>query len=316
MTGMRAYVGITDYEWFRFLSARRDLDEVNFWKPGGKGGFSALEPGEIFLFKLHAPRNFIVGGGYFAHFAPPLPATLAWESFGDKNGAASFDEMLRRIAKYRKEPFDPAADPLIGCVLLEQPFFFPEESWIPAPRDWQSEIVQGKGYDLTSGVGREIWDQLQPRLASLKAPVIEETSVVRELPGPAYGEPVLVRPRLGQGTFRVVVTDSYERRCAVTGEKTLPVLQAAHIKPFRLVNTHEPRNGLLLRSDIHTLFDKGYVTVMPDCHFEVSRRLKEDWENGRDYYALHGREIRVPRVKELRPDAAYLSWHAEQVFRG
>jgi putative restriction endonuclease len=313
---MRAYVGITDYEWFRFLSARPDLDEVNFWKPGGKGGFGALEPGEIFLFKLHSPRNFIVGGGYFAHFAPPLPATLAWESFGDKNGAASFDEMLRRIAKYRKEPFDPMGDPLIGCILLEQPFFFPKERWIPAPRDWQSEIVQGKGYDLTSGVGREIWQRLQPRLATLGAPVIEEGAVIREAPGLAYGEPALRRPRLGQGTFRVLVTDSYDRRCAVTGERTLPVLQAAHIKPFNLVKHHDPRNGLLLRSDIHTLFDKGYVTVTPDCHFEVSRRLKEDWENGRVYYDMHGREIRVPRKRELRPDAAYLGWHAENVFLG
>jgi hypothetical protein len=47
-----------------------------------------------------------------------------------------------------------------------------------------------------------------------------------------YGNPLMVRPRLGQGSFRVLVTETYQRRCALTGEKTLPVLEAAHIKPY------------------------------------------------------------------------------------
>ena len=69
-------------------------------------------------------------------------------------------------------------------------------------------------------------------------------SAVRELP-PRYGEPVLVRPRLGQGAFRVVVTEGYGRACAVTGEHSLPVLEAAHIKPFDAEGPHDIRNGLL-----------------------------------------------------------------------
>jgi hypothetical protein len=76
-----------------------------------------------------------------------------------------------------------------------------------------------------------------------------------------------VRQRLGQGAFRVLVTDAYERRCAVTGEKALPVLQAAHIRPVTKEGTHQLDNGLLLRSDIHALFDQGYVTVTPDHRF-------------------------------------------------
>jgi putative restriction endonuclease len=82
------YVGITDYDWFRFLSALTGLDEVNFWQPGGRTNFQALRPGELFLFKLHAPRNFIVGGGVFAR-ADILPISLAWEAFGVSNGAPS-----------------------------------------------------------------------------------------------------------------------------------------------------------------------------------------------------------------------------------
>ena len=75
------YVGITDYDWFRFLSALPNVDEVNFWQPGGRTNFKALQSGELFLFKLHSPRNFIVGGGVFAR-ADILPTSLAWDAFG------------------------------------------------------------------------------------------------------------------------------------------------------------------------------------------------------------------------------------------
>jgi putative restriction endonuclease len=132
---------------------------------------------------------------------------------------------------------------------------------------------------------------------------------------PRYGEPVTVLPRLGQGTFRVLITDIYARRCAVTEERTLPVLEAAHIRPYGRSGPHDPRNGLLLRSDIHTLLDRGYVTVTPDMRFEVSRRIKEEFENGRDYYALHGRPIRPPRREAWALAPEFLEWHANNVFR-
>ena len=123
-------------------------------------------------------------------------------------------------------------------------------------------------------------------------------------------------PRLGQGAFRVLVTDVYGRRCAVTQERTLPALEAAHIRPYGDGGAHEARNGMLLRRDIHSLFDAGYVTVTPDLDFEVSRRIKEEFENGRHYYALHGNRISAPEDASLRPDPDALTWHNEHCFRG
>jgi len=117
---MRAYVGITDYDWFSFLSNRPNLDEVNFWKPGGKSGFKALEPGGLFLFKLHAPRHFIVGGGYFAHFSR-IPASLAWDAFAEKNGARTREEMRLRIAAYRQERIGPQDDPRVPAPHPQRP---------------------------------------------------------------------------------------------------------------------------------------------------------------------------------------------------
>ena len=310
---MNAYVGITDYEWYSLLSGRPDLDEVNFWKPGGEAVFRALSPGGPFLFKLHAPRNFIVGGGYFGHFSR-IPLSLAWEAFEEKNGARTIEEMRLRVGEYRRTAIGPGDDPTIGCILLEQPFFLPESEWIPAPADWKPSIQQGKRYDFASGIGRDLWDRVQRALTAADTNARNNGLRVRHPSPPAYGDPVLVRPRLGQGTFRVLVTDNYDRRCAVTGERTLPVLEAAHIKPYSLVMEHDTRNGLLLRSDIHTLFDRGYVTVTPDYRFRVSRRLKEDWQNGRDYYELNDRLIRVPELANATPDVNFLHWHLENRF--
>lgn len=152
---MKAFVGVTDGDWYRFLRQRPDLDEINFWQPGGNRAFSTLQPGEPFLFKLHYPDNFIVGGGFFAH-SSVIPFSLAWDAFRDKNGAHTFEEMRRRIERYRRTPPNPREDYKIGCILLEQPFFFDQSDWIPTPPDFAKNIVQGKTYDIGSGLGKEL----------------------------------------------------------------------------------------------------------------------------------------------------------------
>jgi putative restriction endonuclease len=123
-----------------------------------------------------------------------------------------------------------------------------------------------------------------------------------------------VEPRLGQGTFRVAVTAAYGGACAVSGEHSLPALEAAHIRPFGDNGPHHVRNGLLLRADIHRLFDKGYVTVTPDHRFVVSGRLAQEWENGKIYYAKDGSEIALPHSRGDWPDSELLRWHNEHVF--
>ena len=164
--GIKLVVAVTDDDWFEMLRRKLDLPEVNFWSPAPKN-FRALQQGEFFLFKLHAPRNVIVGGGIFA-YTSTLPCSL----------------------------------------------------------------------------------------------------------------------------------------------------DAAHIRPYCDGGKHEPPNGLLLRSDIHRLFDSGYVTVSPNLHFEVSCQIREEFENGRDYYALHGKRIAVPQKPELGPASRALAWHSDHCFRG
>jgi len=303
---MQAYVGITDGDWFELLRSLHDLDEVNFWQPSGNRQFKALNPGELFLFKLHSPHDYIVGGGLYAH-SSLLPISLAWESFEISNGARNLSEMRNRVAKYRRQDEYRTADYTIGCILLEQPFFLPENAWIPVPSDWKTNIVQGRGYDLSIEPGLSLWRQLHAATSSASA-VREERA--------RYGQPIITLPRLGQGSFRILVTDAYDRRCAVTNERTLPALDAAHIKPYSESGQHIINNGILMRRDLHALFDKGYVTVTPSMKVEVSRRIKEEYENGRDYYRLQGSTIRVPVNPSNRPSREYLEWHNLNIYRG
>jgi putative restriction endonuclease len=216
--------------------------------------------------------------------------------------------MLAQIQPHRPSPIDPHADQ-VGCLVLVEPFFLDRAHWIQPPADWARNIVQGKGYDSDIGEGALLWARVQ---AALAAASVRERVIAED----RYGRPMLVQPRLGQGAFRVLVTDAYQRRCSVTGERTLPVLDAAHIKPYAQSGPHRLENGLLLRTDLHALFDRGYVTVTPDLQLRVSRRIREEFENGRDYHALDRRKMRLPASPHPPPSAEFLEWHGDSVFRG
>ena len=110
--------------------------------------------------------------------------------------------------------------------------------------------------------------------------------------------------------------DAYSGACAVTGEHSAPALEAAHIVPYREGGPHRIDNGLLLRSDVHRLFDRGYVTITPDLRFRVGDSLRDEFSNGRSYYPLSGSRIAVPTDAALAPKRDHLEWHKTHVFRG
>ena len=117
-------------------------------------------------------------------------------------------ELVQRVEKYRKTA-QSTAD-LIGCNLLTSPFFFEEDDWIPIPKDWPRNVQRGYTYDTETQSGATMWLRVRDQLARKElAEVVEE---------PLFGKEFLTQARLGQGTFRTLVTEAYERRCAVTCE--------------------------------------------------------------------------------------------------
>jgi putative restriction endonuclease len=236
---------------------------------------------------------------------------MAWEAFGPKNGVESLIEMRRRVEKYRRASPTPNLDYEIGCIMLEQPAFFDETDWIEVP-DWQINIQTGRGYRLDEEPGATLWQRVQGLLAT--TPSAAGVVSVREPAGPRYGPPVFKFPRLGQGSFQASIIDAYARRCAITGERVLPVLEAAHIRAYGEGGEHRVDNGLLLRRDLHALFDRGYLTVSPQMDVLVSKRLKEEFHNGEEYLAMTGYRLLAPTRPADRPNPEFLDWHNQHRF--
>lgn len=116
-----------------------------------------------------------------------------------------------------------------------------------------------------------------------------------------------IRLRQGQPAFRSALLRAYGERCAVTGSATMEVLEAAHISPYLGSHTNFVTNGLLLRSDIHTLFDLHRLTILPDLTVSLHPRLRRG-----DYQELHGSPFRVmPLDLTLQPDLDLLRQHNE-----
>lgn len=93
------------------------------------------------------------------------------------------------------------------------------------------------------------------------------------------------------------------------------MLQAAHILPVTAGGEHRLDNGLLLRSDVHTLFDRGYLSVDPGHRLLVSPRLREDFGNGDQFYARAGQVIDMPERRADRPRSHFLERHVDEVFK-
>lgn len=313
---MKLYIGVTDNNWYNYLK-RINPEDVNFWQPGGNANFRILSAGGPFLFKLKSPINEIAGVGFFSS-QTFLPINMAWDVFGERNGCESFDRFKQMILQYRTDKEN--LNPTIGCIVLTNPIFFKQEDWLDLPVDWSINIVQGKSYDINSTIGAELWrkvEELIYKYLSVDANEgVKSQLILEDTELPRYGNSILTKIRLGQGAFRVLVTDAYSRRCSVTGERTLPVLEAAHIKSYASSGPHFISNGLLLRSDLHKLFDSGYITITNEYKVVVSKSIKEEFENGREYYQFHGKELVGLPVREFdKPKQSFIEWHNNR-FKG
>ena len=115
--------------------------------------------------------------------------------------------------------------------------------------------------------------------------------------------------RRGQPQFRGALLAAYGRKCAMTDTAVADVLEAAHIRPYNGPSTNHVTNGLLLRSDIHALFDLGLLSISPDT---LTIYCSQQIRNEPFYIGLHGTQVRVPSSASQRPDVSALRTHFEQ----
>ena len=137
----------------------------------------------------------------------------------------------------------------------------------------------------------------------MKGAPIRRTSTVLK---PVKFKQVVIEQRQGQAGFRQALMIAYNYKCAVTGCDVRDTLQAAHIVPVSNSGQHHLQNGLLLRADIHNLFDRGLLTI--DNQFKV--HLHSSISSSLTYKALHGKKLAViPSTKEFKPSTKFLAQH-------
>ena len=279
-----------------------------------------------YCLSLRSPTTISQGGGTFVRYEKTR-LSEAWRLYGKMNGCDTFGEFQQALLGMERtlQSRSLRDDPIIGCIIWEGCHYYSDEEWIESPDSFKSQIVSGKTYDIDMADGQGINAEFEAGRSSMllhRADQLHEADPFRqtlidwdsERSQPQFGLPYLTRPRLGQGGFRSLVLDAYGKQCAITREHTEPVLEAAHIVPYRDGGAHSLSNALLLRSDFHTLFDRGYVTVTPNYILEVSDSIREHYNNGVRYEQRHGSLISVPQEIQRRPDPELLRWHNDHVF--
>ena len=249
----------------------------------------------------------------------------AWTIWGQGNGVLTEHELAARAQVYRgrtASPIEP--DPTIGCVVLRNIFFAERDDELQQPPNWSGNIVTYTGYDLAQPAKRPYTEYVQHAFTALQGRARVDFAwepdlrgVTLEWEGPRYGPPMLVRPRMGQGHFKRAVAAAYDNRCAVTASATFPSLEAAHIKPFAEGGEHAVSNGLLLRTDVDRLYDRGYLSVDADLRLRVSPQLRAHGWNGVEFYQRESEGYRIPAPYDARhrPNRDALAWHFETKFR-
>lgn len=215
------YVGITDTNWVSVLREEyynRKLGKyVNFWTPGTRE-FKAIEPGDMFLFKLHNRKSTgengeIVGGGYFSYYEK-LSILDAWEKYGRGNGRDSLQQMQESLhGMQEKNNIQSSIE--IGCIILENAFFL--DKWIEEPSDWGKSIVSGKRYTTDTKIGAEIYNtvnEVKKENSNSDSEIVYEIEMEMDNLSLEGRERVaLVKTRVNQGIFRERLLKKYSTCC-------------------------------------------------------------------------------------------------------
>lgn len=192
--------------------------------------------------------------------------------------------------------------------------------------------------DQTTGVTYELYDVTQHGVWDLRPSAEGKWEAVKLDLGPAeqalaearaevYGDSLpdfsnepearrfemrAIAMREGQPQFKAALLDAYAGKCAITGCAVQAILEGAHIVPYAAggMASNVVPNGLLLRSDIHTLFDRGLLWVDRDGFVQLGPDL-----DGSEYTPLRGRKLRLPEHPAEHPHPDHLAHHRVHTAR-
>jgi putative restriction endonuclease len=261
--------------------------EINFWTPT-PWNVSRLASGDKLYFMLKSPIRKIGGYGQFVEYKN-MSVNDAWNKYGFKNGCTSKQELIERLDKYKASNSSDersVTDSEIGCIVLTNAVYYDDDKFLDLDNyeiDFSRFIVKIKYYNENDPL--EIATQSTLKEFELLPTSIEKLKKSR-----------LVTERKGQGNFRAIITTAYSNKCCITSETTPELLEAAHIQPYFDENSNHVKNGLLLRVDLHKLYDNGLLYIDESFKIHISPEVKSEF-----YRKLNGTTIRLPENNNLHP---------------
>lgn len=296
----RFAIAPTDEEWFLHLRENQLTNQVNFWTPT-PWNVKGLKKGERLYFMLKSPIRKIGGYGEFMYYEN-MNVEEAWKKFGLGNGVRSLSELEQRAGKYVNKR-SVKENKQIGCIVLSNCIFLEESLFFPAHDlevEFPIQVVKIKYFD-------EIVSWRPPDPLTQASEENSKFSLVTSGKVPMKLRDV--RQREGQPAFRKKILNNYGGRCAVTGETCDNLLEAAHVQPYQNAKSNHVQNGILLRVDLHRLFDAGLMTI--DTNFQVkfsSEFTSLSYKNFRD------KVLDTSVIVDL-PSLEALEYHNKNVFR-
>lgn len=271
----------TEIKWAEFLMEKGITGEVNFWTPTD-WKIRGLKRGDRLYFMLKSPIRQIGGYGSFVDYKI-MDVDAAWNEFGIRNGCDSILELKSRLAAYNSNVTLSA----IGCLILNDICFFdspvdPANVGLSFPR----EVVKFKYYR----------DTTDPFLSHEAISYTTPFALVHSTDKTKKNH--LMSERVGQPQFKLDISNAYGYKCCISGEVTPELLQAAHIQSYINKDSNHPQNGLLLRIDLHKMYDSGLLTIDEDYKVHISRKVTSP-----DYTMFDGKTIALPKNKSKWPSS-------------
>ena len=291
----------TDINWYLQLkneiSSENEL--VNFWTPT-PWNVRQLQKGDKFYFMLKSPIRKIGGLGIYQEYKNMLPLE-AWQAFGRNNGVEDLSGLIDRTKKYitKNSSSSTYENNQIGCIILNNLIFFDENNYKTDTQlgvSFSQHIVKIKFFNQAdpniNEVDNDFEDYLLITTQGKKRKFISQTD------------------RKGQSHFRKLVLKNYNNQCAITQNKEVQVLEAAHIQSYISEKSNHIQNGICLRADIHKLFDNGLITIDQNFVVNVSSKIKD-----LKYKTFHGKGITLPLNQRYYPSIDALEFHNKNIFR-
>jgi len=283
----------TDKNWFEFLKGSGLNSNANFWTPT-PWNIRQLHRQDRLYFMLKSPIRRIGGFGEFVEYKN-LTAAQAWNEFGFRNGRSSRQEFIESIQSYIDENSEKfGGQPIninsyeIGCIVLTNCEFWDDDYFIDPVNlniDFAFQVVKIKYFNEYDPFIQEQTERDDFNLVNEPREDLQRITNVRE----------------GQSEFKGKILRAYNNTCCITGESIPELLEAAHIQEYRNRSSNNVQNGLLLRVDIHRLYDNRLIFIDRNFVIHISNLITSP-----QYTQYHGKTIALPDLVNQRPSVTAL----------